>query len=614
MQTFKNDTKLLEYLNDTYSRLHKRYEDAFWLYRMGDFSYGDIMNKRERERDAFRSSVSLKKTVEEFIKKAKRENKKRLELWKHFFGLYTTSPEALPVREKLAELENKVLQKRSEREEGYIDPFTNSFVKATENEMRIIMRTHPQEEIRKACFESMEKLPLSTLSEYVEIIKLRNEFARLLGYEDFYDYKIHIDEGMSKKELFKIFDDLYEKTKYAHKNIRDLEQKMENEEGKRGLRKPWNFSYFFTGDFTKEEDPYFKFENVLSYWGTSFAAMGIDFKNGDMKLDLLDRKGKWNNGFCHYPQVVYEKNKKLIPGSCGFTSTANPFQVGSGFQGLHTVFHEAGHAADRLNSRQKDVCINTEYPPSTVSWAETQSMFMDAISSSIEWKMRYAKNSQGEAYPFELFERKLKKIHPLLPLEMMHIARIVFFEKEIYEAQNLTEEFVLETARKIYKKCFDYSEDSLAILNTPHIYSFESSAYYHGYGIAELGVYQWRDYFFKKYKYIVDNPRVGKELMKIWSYGSLYPARTLIKMATGKALSPNSFIKHVTKSYDEILKNSKKKISYLEKIPKFKKAIQLKANISLVDGKEKIADNKKSFEHMNEKYKKWVYNRRNAIG
>ncbi len=37
----------------------------------------------------------------------------------------------------------------------------------------------------------------------------------------------------------------------------------------------------------------------------------------------------------------------------------------------------------------------------------------------------------------------------------------------------------------------------------PHIYSWESSAYYHGYGLALLGVDQWREYFFKKYGFFL---------------------------------------------------------------------------------------------------------------
>jgi hypothetical protein len=607
MPTFKSAKQLLEYLNKTHSKLHTAYENAFWISHMGDHSVDVKMNKAMAVRDAFRSDSKLRTEVQSFIKKTKGEQRGKLQIWDNFFSLYQMPVEAVSIRNKVSDLESKMMQTRSKRKEGHIDPKTGSFVEASENKMRVIMRTDPDEAVRKAAFEALEKIPFDNLDTYIEVIKLRNEFARSLGHEDFYAYKAKIDEDMTKQELFSIFENIYEKTKYGFENIRKLEEEMEKE-GKPGLRKPWNFGYMMSGNFTKEEDPYFRFENVLSYWGRTFAALGVKFMKGTVTLDLLDRKGKWNNGFCHYPKLVEYKGKKRIPGSSNFTSNAIPNQLGSGVQGIHTVFHEAGHAADRLNSLQSETCLNTEYPPNTVSWAETHSMFMDSISSSIEWRVRYAKNEKGESYPFDLYERKTRQLQPLRPLDMMGICFVVFFEKEIYEtpANELTREKVLEIARKINRKYFDRSEDSISILNVPHIYNWESSGYYHGYGLAELGVHQWRAYFLKKYGYIVDNPKIGKELSKVWGYASLFPAKKLVKMATGKNLGPEDYIANVTRDLEGVLASARKRIARLEKVPEFKGKINLDGKIVIVHGKQKIADNTKGFEDMDMKFRKWL--------
>lgn len=593
--------KLINSLNKKYHKLHSDYEKAFWDKYMGIVSDGKKMNKALEKRDEFRSDKKLKAEVERALVGSKGEEKKRLQIWNKFFSLYQVPEEAVGIRKKVAELEEKILKTVGARKEGYIDPSNNLFVEASRNNMRTLMRTNPNEAIRKACFEALEKLPLDTIDLYIEVIKYRNKYARVLGYEDFYDYKSHLDEGMTKDELFSIFDEIYEKTKYGFENIRKLEEE------KPGLRKPWNFGYMMTGDFTKEEDKYFQFEKVIDLWGRSFSALGIDYRGGTLKLDLLDRKGKWDNGFCHYPELVrYSEKGEILPGSSGFTSTAIPSQLGSGVDGIHTVFHEAGHAADRLNSIQKDVCLNTEYPPSSVSWAETHSQFMDNISSSIEWKIRYARDNEGNSYPLDIFERKLKATYHLRPLDMMHINFVVDFERRIYECKNLTKEFVIDTAKEVNRKYFDRSEDSISILNVPHIYTWESSAYYHGYGLADLAVSQWREYFYKKYGYIVDNPKVGKEMAKIWKYGSLYNTRQFVKMATGKPFGPEAYLKDITKSYEEILKSAKQKIERLNKVPLYKKPVKLNAKISIVHGKQKIADNKKSFEDMEAKFRKWI--------
>ncbi len=597
---FATATKLLDYLNDTYYKLHEDFEKNFWISYMGDHSVDAEMNRAESARDSFSADTFLAAVVAAFIKTSRGNIKDRLLVWKRYFDAWQVPPEALKLKEKIADLEAKIMKIQTKRKEGYIDPSTGKFVEASENKMRTIMRTHPDEAVRKACFESMEKLPYNTINEYVEVLKLRNQFAQMTGYKDFYDYKLQTVEGMTKKEVFSIFNQIYEKTKYAFKNIEKLEKE------KPGLRKPWNFGYMLAGNFTKEEDPYFQFEDALMYWGKSFMALGVKFRKGTLTLDLVDRKGKYNNGFCHAPAPVFYKNGKRIPGRSNFTCNAVPGQVGSGVQAINTLFHEGGHAAQFSNVDEKEVCLNHEYAPMTVSWAETQSMFMDDISSSIEWKMRYAKSKDGRPYPFELYERKVRALHVIRPLEMMHMCRIIFFEKAIYEAKDITPEFVMETARKTLEKYMCFSEESLSILNTPHIYSWNSSAYYHGYGLAQLGVEQWKEYFFKKYGYIVDNPNIGKEMQEIWKFGSRYSVNKFMKMATGKKLSPNAFIKDATMPLPKILRQAKTRIARLEKVPRSSKLVDLDVSIFLVHGKMKISDNSKSFEDMDAKYRKWL--------
>ena len=96
----------------------------------------------------------------------------------------------------------------------------------------------------------------------------------------------------------------------------------------------------------------------------------------------------------------------------------------------------------------------------------------------------------------------------------------------------------------------------------------------------------------------------------VWKYGSAKPFPECVKLATGKKLSPDAYLKQVTMKAPAKIKQAKERIAQLRKVKMSSKPINLNAAIKLVHGKKVIATNKKSFEDMAAKYAKWLKTQR----
>lgn len=607
-------SQIVQDLNQQYEKAHKAFEDNFWATKMdlkGNSS--GALAQTKTDYDNFLGNAKNLEAVRKALQDSQLtpQLKKTLEIMQKTFLCYITEdPKATAVKEKLNNLEAELQQWRNQMALGWMDQ-SGQLHKASSVQLRNTMRTDADESVRKACWEGgMRAIGPHVAEKLCEIVKLRNKLARSLGYEDFYDYKVKTAEGFSKRELFEKLAPLEAATRPLMAAAR---QALAKEKGQAALQ-PWNIGFSLSGDIEREMDPYFPFEEAVDVWARTFAGLGIQYKGATMRLDLCDRPGKYSNGFCHWPQPAWRKESgEWVPSQANFTSLATPNAIGSGKTALNTLLHEGGHAAHFANIDQGSPMFSQERAPTSVAYAENQSMFLDSFIGDAAWKGRYALNREGKVIPWDLVKRAMEATHPYQVFMVRSMLAVPFFEKALYELpeDRVTPDEVLALADQTEKDV----EGGLAgrpLMSVPHILADESSAYYHAYVLAEMSVHQTRAHFKRKYGGLTDKQQVGKDLEEVyWRPGNGAAFLDLVHQLTGQPLSADAWVQQLQQPIAALLQEEEQDYKEaVQKGPKLKpgQPANLGMHVILVHGDEIIADSEEagSISAATDQYKVWL--------
>jgi Zn-dependent oligopeptidase len=511
---------------------------------------------------------------------------------KTFMCYLIESAAARAVKEELTAKEGALEGARNALVLGYQDPQAGAFVPASSVLLRTKMRTEKQEAVRRACYKGVRTIGPSVTPGLSEVVKMRNQLAKAQGFTSFYDMKCTQAEGFGEETLFGILDGLEERTRPLMEAAR---ARVAAEKGAAALE-PWNLGYALSGDVTAAQDPYFPFEDAVDAWARSFAALGIQYRGATMRLDLLDREGKYSNGFCHWPQVAYINGKgTFVPSQTNFTSLATPSAVGSGQSALETLMHEGGHAAHFANVLQPSPFFGQERAPTSVAYAETQSMFLDSLVGDAAWLARYALNREGQPMPWTLLEQGLRAKRPYAVLDLRAMLAVPYFERELYRLPDseLTAQRVAALADEVEMR-IQGGLSPRPLLSVPHILADESSCYYHGYVLAEMAVWQTRAHMLHAYGRIVDEPRVGAALASVyWAPGNSQPFLGLVEALTGAPLSGNAWVTHLQEDLEAVVASEKAAYDVALRAGPARKAGQgadLNMRVLLVHGAQVVAD------------------------
>ena len=601
-------------LNEDYLNLHQAKEDLFWQTYMATSSDSSGFADAEAALNAFISDPNRIQVTRNQLQSLQENNNPDTDLveglsgWLAFFEANAIESESgRLMMSELIHAESALFAKRKD----YLMYFENEQQIREQASLTVLsaaIRTSNNEAVRRSAHQALLDLEQWVIHNgFIALVKQRNAFARHQGFRNFFDYKINKTEQMSPEQLFTILDDFEQRTR--ERNLQSINT-LAKDKGQTAIE-GHNFSYMYSGDAARQLDPYVPFSKSLRRWVESFGRLNIDYSQAELTLDLLDRPGKYQNGFCHGPIPSFYNEQHWQAAKVNFTSNAKPDQVGSGYDGINTLFHEGGHAAHFANVKLNSPCFSQEFAPTSMAYAETQSMFCDSLLNDADWLKKYAYNSQGEVIPDSVIESLVYAKQPFSAYEERSILVVPYFEWAVYssEEDQLTAEKLTLLARQTEQRILGIATSPRPLLAIPHLLSQESACSYQGYLLAHMAVYQTRAYFTNKFGYLTDNPSIGPLLAQhYWRPGNSISHDATLRSLTGEGFSAEYLAKSCNLTSEQAWQIERQKmLAALQRTTP--KAASLNASISIIDGEQLIANNQCSDSELCSQFEDYIVQR-----
>ncbi|MCZ6779650.1 MAG: M2 family metallopeptidase [Acidobacteria bacterium] len=408
----------------------------------------------------------------------------------------------------------------------------------TDNQLRDILRHENSSEKRRAAWEASKQVGATVADLLREVVKMRNQAAQHLGFKNFYNMSIILQE-QDVQELSNLFDELASNTDAP---FRQAKSEIDAALSKRfGVPvadlMPWHYSdpFFQEAPFIVDYDldnP-FKGRDVVGLSRDFFRHIGLAADDVLEDSDLYEKKGKEQHAYCI--DIDRHGDVRIL---------AN---VRDNEQWMGTMLHELGHAI-----YDKNIDPNLPYVLRMAAHTlttEAVAMFFGRRSRCQEFARLLLKLPAAEA-------RKYGKAgQRMLRYDLMVLSRwvqvMMRFEKGLYENPDrdlnalwwdLVERYQ-GLRRPKNRKDGDWSS-KIHIISHP--------VYYHNYMLGEMLASQMQRALARHLaggpaqeeyaRAFVDEPKAGAYLsQRMLNQGARMHWRELVVHVTGKTLSSDCF-------------------------------------------------------------------------
>jgi len=406
----------------------------------------------------------------------------------------------------------------------------------TDSEVRKVLKESKDSGRRKAIWEASKEVGKAVAADLKELVKLRNQAATKLGFKNFHQMQLFLNEQKTD-ELMKLFDDLDELTRAPFQAAKaEIDKKLAADCSiPIDELRPWHYHDPFFQEspvvFAADLDGPFKETDILKLCREFYASIGLPIDDVLARGDLYEKKGKSPHAFC--TDIDRAGDVRVLA-----NIVPNEYWMG-------TMLHELGHSVySSKNIPQKlPYTLRSE---AHILTTEGVAMMFERFSKNRAWleKMGVKVDKPKE---FDETAAKVQRNRLLIFSRWCQV--MLRFEKGMYEdpSQDLNKLW-WDLVEKYQLVKRPDKRDMPDFASKIHIVS--APVYYHNYQMGELFASQVHHAIARDvYKnadpntviYIGDKP-VGDFMRKrVFEPGKTLSWNGLTKHATGAELNARAF-------------------------------------------------------------------------
>lgn len=432
-------------------------------------------------------------------------NKQAKELLKAFDEELNTGDLKKDLREK----ENEIAAKYN----AYVPKIDGKEISKTE--IGEILQSEKDPTIREKAYNAKIKGGDVIAKDMVDFVKMRNEFAKTKGYDNFFDYNLKEEYDVEPKQLQSLMEEVSLRAKDTNEKLHKKNQEtLSKTYGiDKSELKAYHYGLLPDDDPEKEINNNLKSkEQVVDIAKKTYANMGYDVDSLPITLDLFPRKNKNTHGFCF--DIQAGKDARVL---ANLTNDTNS---------LDTICHELGHCVYHLGISPKLSFL--DQTASSPAMTEAIAMMM----GDLQQKENILKGVVPDK-TINNFKDKHKEAEAKFINRSM---LIINFEKEMYKNpdQDLSQLWHDLKCKYLGRNKSEPLDNEWATI--PHYLSHP--AYYQNYFRADLMKAQIYNHMVNDLGPISENNKTAEYMDKnIFECGKSIDENDLIEKVTGEPLS-----------------------------------------------------------------------------